>query len=80
MASTLRKFAKKHPGLKESTVRLWRDGYKKELKKRVRSLRDDGMMELDMLGVDELPMKKRGRPGEQLDEQVREYLTDRMEL
>lgn len=72
VASTLRKFAKKHPGLKESTVRLWRDAYKKELKVKARDLGND------TITVDELPMKKRGRPfllGEKLNQQVKQYMT-----
>ena len=72
VASTLRKFAKKHPGLKKSTVKLWQDAYKKELKIKVR---DPGNA---IIEVEELPMKKRGRPfllGEKLDQQVKQYVT-----
>ena len=72
VAATLRHYAPKYPGLKESTVRTWRDSYTAELNTRVK--RKD-----DKIEVDELPAKKRGRPfllGEDLDRQVRTYLTD----
>lgn len=35
VASTLRRYVSKHPDLKESTVRTWRNTYSQELKKRV---------------------------------------------
>ena len=72
VASTLRRYAKSYPDLKESSVRTWRDAYNKELKIRARS-----RAELDVITINELPEKKRGRPcllGEDLDKQVRSYL------
>lgn len=68
--ATLRKFAKTHPNLKESTVRLWRDSYLKELRKLKATPHSNE--------VKELSTKKRERPyllGEKLDKQVRQYLT-----
>ena len=72
VAATLKHYAPKYLGLKESTVRTWRDSYAVELSIQVK--RKD-----DKIEVDELPAKKRGRPfllGEDLDRQVRTYLTD----
>ncbi len=71
IAATIRHYAKMFPDLKESSVRTWRNSYRLEIKKRVRCGEDN-------LTVSELPTKKRGRPlllGEELEEQVRAYLT-----
>ncbi len=73
IANTIRHYAKMFPNLdlKESSVRTWRNSYRLEIKKRVRCGEDN-------LTVSELPTKKRGRPlllGEELEEQVRAYLT-----
>ena len=57
VASTLQRYAKSYPDLKESSVRTWRDGYNKELKIRARS-----RAELNVITINELPEKKRGRP------------------
>ena len=74
VGSTLRRYVSKHPDLKESTVRTWRNVYTQELKKRV-SVRSG--TEAVATRIQELPSKKRGRPyllGEELDKQVRSYL------
>ena len=71
VAATLRHYAPKHPGLKESTIRTWRDICTAEVNARVK--RKD-----DKIDIEELPTKKRGRPfllGEELDKQVQTYLT-----
>ena len=57
VASTLQRYAKSYPDLKESSVRTWRDAYNKELKIRARS-----RVELDVITINELPEKKRGHP------------------
>ena len=72
VASTLRRYVSKHPDLKESTVRTWRNTYSQKLKKRVRSGTEAGAT-----SIQELPSKRRGRPhllGEELDKQVQSYL------
>ena len=69
--ATLRHYAPKHPGLKESTVRTWRDSYTAKLNLRVKRKEDK-------IDIEELPTKKRGCPfllGEDLDRQVQAYLT-----
>ena len=58
--------------LKESTVRTWRNQYKRELT----LLRGVGGMS-ELGEVTKLPAKKRGRPlllGENLDKQVQDYI------
>ena len=72
VASTLRRYVSKYPDLKESTVRIWRNVYSQELKKRVRSGTETGATSMQ-----ELPSKMIGRPyllGEELDKQVWSYL------
>ena len=76
VAATLKHYAPKYLGLKEITVRTWRDSYTAELSIQVK--RND-----DKIEADELPAKKRGRSfllGEDLDRQVRTYLTDLQEV
>ena len=68
--SAIRCYKKKYPNLKltEPTVRRLKNTYKDELKKRPLEERDS---------LEELPLKKRGRPlmiGEELDGQVKHYL------
>ena len=58
-------------GIKESSVRTWRKAYTSEVTKRQREGSED-------VTVKKLPEKKRGRPfmpGEELEMQVRAYLT-----
>ena len=71
MAATIRFYAKEFPNLKESSVRTWKSTYVSEIKKRRREGHED-------VSVKTLPEKKRGRPfllGEELEMQVRAYLT-----
>ena len=70
VAATIRYFAQTFPGLKESSIRTWRDTYRSEIKKRRRCGED-------IVTISELPEKKKGRPllGEELDQQVKAYLT-----
>lgn len=66
-AATVRSYAKKFPGLKESSIRTWRDTYRTEVRKRRRSGNEDPV-------VAALPKKKMGRPllfGEELEKQVK---------
>ena len=73
VVAAVRYYIKQFPNLKENTVRDWRNAYRLELKKRVRK-RSEGAA----IDITELPQKKRGRPlllGEELDKQVRSYLT-----
>ena len=68
--TTIRHYAPKHLGLKESTIRTWRDSYMAEVNFRVK--------QKDKIDIDELPTKKRGHPYllvEDLDRQVQAYLT-----
>ena len=73
IALTICYYAKRHPDcpLKESSVRTWRNSYTLEIwRKRGERCED--------MSVQELPEKKRGRQlllGEELDRQVRAYLT-----
>ena len=69
IAAFLRHFATRFPGLKESSVRMWKNSYQTELSQK-RKVKDDG----DIL---ELPQKKKGRPlllGDKLDDQVKSYV------
>ena len=71
VASTLRRYVSKHPDLKESTVRTWRNMYSQELM-RVRS-----GTKMGATTIQELPSKKKGHPyllGEKLEKQVQSYL------
>ena len=71
VAATIRYFAQTFPGLKESSIQTWRDTYKSEIKKRRRCGED-------IVTISELREKKKGRPlllGEELDQQVKAYLT-----
>ena len=72
VASTVRYYANKFPGLKASSVRMLRNTYKSKLKKRVRYTEDD-------ITISEFPEKKRGRLlllGEELERQVKTYLVN----
>ena len=69
VAAALRRFVKRFPELKESTIRTWRNVYVSELQRK-RKVGDDSSMK-------ELPEKKRGRPlllGDKLDGQVKSYI------
>ncbi len=72
VTNAIRYFKKKFTDreLKESTVRLWVNRYKKELTSRRKLGRED-------MTVTKLESKKRGRPlllGEELDKQVQMYI------
>ena len=74
VAATLRKYSKRYPSLKESSVRTWRDKYTQELK---RGKQGVAKSEYGKIVIPELPDKKTGRPyllGEELDERVQRYL------
>ena len=73
IASTVRYYAKRLPDcpLKESSVRTWRNSYTLEIRRKRGERCED-------MSAQELPEKKRDRPlllGEELDRQVRAYLT-----
>ena len=72
VAATVRYYEGKFPqAVKESSVRTWRNAYTLEIRKRRREGSED-------VSVKQLPEKKRGRPfllGEELEMQVRAYLT-----
>jgi hypothetical protein len=71
-ASAIRKFTTEFSGLKESTVSLFRDSYKKEIKTRKRKLDT-----AENVNIVELESKKRGRKtllGDELDSKVKLYL------
>ena len=73
IASTVRYYSKRLPDcpLKESSVRMWRNAYIAEIRKKRAEHSED-------MSVKRLPEKRRGRPsflGEELDRQVRAYLT-----
>ena len=71
VAATIHFYANKFPNLKESSVHTWKSAYTLEIKKRRREGHND-------LSVKTLHEKKRGRPlllGDELDMQVRAYLT-----
>ena len=72
VAATVRYYKKRYSqGIKESSVRTWRKAYTSEVTKRRREGSED-------VTVKKLPEKKRGRPfmlGEELEMQVRAYLT-----
>ncbi len=71
VTATVRFYASKLPDpLKESSVRDWKNAFLKEKKR----LRSEGKEDTE---IDELPLKKRGRPyllGEETEMQVRAYL------
>ena len=67
VAATMRFYAKKFV-LKESSVRTWKNAYTREMHSK----------KSDIITLKCLPEKKRGRPyllGEELDQQVRAYVT-----
>ena len=69
IASTIRHFAKKYPYLEESSVRMWKNAYIMEMKRKCSIGSSD-------LNIKTLPKRKRGRPyllGEELEMQVRAY-------
>ena len=69
VAAALRRFVKRFPELKESTIRTWQNVYVSELQRK-RKVGDDSSMK-------KLPEKKRGRPlllGDKLDGQVKSYI------
>lgn len=71
VAATVRYYEKRFPGIKESSVRTWKNVYTSEIGKRRREGSED-------FTVQKLPEKERGRPfllGEELEMQVRAYLT-----
>ena len=73
VAATLRRYSKTYPGLKESSIRTWRDVYRFELKRMLQSVSMNKKNEVD---ITQLPQKT-GRPyllGDALDEQVRRYI------
>ena len=74
VAATLRKYSKRYPSLKESSVRTWRDKYTQELNRRKQGV---AKSEYGKIVISELPDKKTGRLyllGEELDERVQRYL------
>ena len=71
VAATVCYYKKWFPGIKESSVRTWKNVYTSEIGKS----RREGS---EVFTVQKLPEKKRGRPfllGEELEMQVRAYLT-----
>ena len=72
MAASIQYYTKDFPGVKETTVRDWKNAYRVELNKRA------GEMSEDDFKISELPEKKTGWPlllGEELDKQVQAYIT-----
>ena len=72
--SAIRKFTTEFSGLKETTVSLFQDSYKKEIKTRKRKLDFDTAENINIV---ELESKKRGRKtllGDELDSKVKLYL------
>ena len=70
VAATVRYYKKRFPGIKENSVRTWKNVYTSEIGKRRREGSKD-------FTVQKLLEKKRGRPfllGEELEMQVRTYL------
>ena len=74
VTATLHRCSKTYPGLNESSIRMWRDVYRFELKRKLQSVPMNKKNEVD---ITQLPQKKTGRPyllGDALDEQVRRYI------
>lgn len=75
-ASTLRKFKTDFPDIKESTVRYFRDSYKREVSNKKRRLDFD---DIDDCQVNEIQVKKRGRKTllqDEMDKEVQLYITN----